>query len=156
MTSCTSDVTNRANQSSSLNGFIGTNFISIRKARMAIRYVSTVRYASIFAKTFGTSFCNGMGQGWSPRGRSLKSSKIAPSSARRQHYFLNSSNFVGKRQKPRGNFANNFFVFLTWSIGVAKRRGEGGGSASRNFTIGISPLKIEILPKMPIVSSISF
>ena len=57
-----------------------------------------------------------------PWPRSLKSSKIALSSARGQHYFLNSWNFVGKRQKPRGKFANTFFVFLNWSIGVGKRR----------------------------------
>ena len=58
-----------------------------------------------------------------PWPRSLKSSKIALSSARGEHYFLNSWNFVGKRQKPRGKFANTFFVFLTWSIGVGKGRG---------------------------------
>ena len=59
---------------------------------------------------------------WSPWPwpRSLKSSKIALSSAQGQHYFLNSWNFVGKRQKPRGKFANTFFIFLTWSIGVGK------------------------------------
>ena len=52
--------------------------------------------------------------------RSLRSSKIALSSARGQHYFLNSWNFVWKRQKPRGKLANTFFVFRNWSIGVAK------------------------------------
>ena len=56
-----------------------------------------------------------------PWPRSLRSSKIALSSARGQHYFLNSWNFVGKRQKPRGKFANTFFVFRNWSIGLAKR-----------------------------------
>ena len=61
-----------------------------------------------------------------PWPRSLKSSKIALSSARGQHYFLNSWNFVGKRQKPRRKFACTFFVFLSWSIGVAKGRGTGG------------------------------
>ena len=61
-----------------------------------------------------------------PWPRGLKSSKIALSSARGQHYFLNSWNFVGKRQKPRRKFASTFFVFLTWSIGVAKGRGTGG------------------------------
>ena len=40
--------------------------------------------------------------------RSLRSSKIAQSSARGQHYFLNRWNFVGKRQKPRRKFANTF------------------------------------------------
>ena len=60
-----------------------------------------------------------------PWPRSLKSSKIALSSARGQGYFLNSWNFVGKRQKPRGKFVNTFFVFLTWSIGVAKAGGGG-------------------------------
>ena len=58
---------------------------------------------------------------WSPWPRSLRSSKIALSSARGQHYFLNRWIFVGKRQKPRGNFANTFFVFRNWSIGLAKR-----------------------------------
>ena len=61
-----------------------------------------------------------------PWPRSLKSSKIALSSARGQHYFLNSWNFVGKHQKPRRKFASTFFVFFTWSIGVAKGRGTGG------------------------------
>ena len=53
--------------------------------------------------------------------RSLRSSKIALSSAREQHYFLNRQNFVGKRQKPRGKFANTFFGFRSWSIGWAKQ-----------------------------------
>ena len=56
-----------------------------------------------------------------PWPRSLRSSKIALSSARGQHYFLNRWNFVGKRQKSRGKFANTFFVFRNWSIGLAKR-----------------------------------
>ena len=56
-----------------------------------------------------------------PWPRSLRSSKIALSSARGQHYFLNRWNFVRKRQKPRGKFANTFFVFRNWNIGVAKR-----------------------------------
>ena len=56
-----------------------------------------------------------------PWSRSLRSSKIALSSARGQQYFLNRWNFVGKRQKPRGKFANTFFVFRDWSIGLAKR-----------------------------------
>ena len=56
-----------------------------------------------------------------PWPRSLKSSKIALSSARGQHYFLNRRNFVGKRQKRHGKFANTFFVFRNWSIGLAKR-----------------------------------
>ena len=46
-----------------------------------------------------------------PWPQSLKSSKIALFSARGQHYFLNSRNFVGKRLKPRGNFAKTFFCF---------------------------------------------
>ena len=29
--------------------------------------------------------------------------------------------FSWKRQKPRGKSANTFFVFLNWSIGLAKR-----------------------------------
>ena len=66
-----------------------------------------------------------------PWPRSLKSSKIALSSARGQHYFLNSWNFLGKRQKPRRKFANTFFVFLTSSIGVAKGRMAGGPSPSQ-------------------------
>ena len=49
-----------------------------------------------------------------PWPQSLKSSKIALSSARGQHYFLNRLNLVGKRQKPRGKFAKTFFVFLNW------------------------------------------
>ena len=57
----------------------------------------------------------------SPWPRSLRSSKIALSSARGQHYFLYRWNFVRKRQKPRGEFANTFFVFRNWSIGLAKR-----------------------------------
>ena len=61
----------------------------------------------------------------SPWPWSLKSTKIALSSARGQHYFLNSWNFVGKRQKSRGKFANTFFVFLNWSIGVGKGREAG-------------------------------
>ena len=36
--------------------------------------------------------------------------------------FLNSWNFVGKRQKPRRKFANTFFVFFTYSITVGKGR----------------------------------
>ena len=56
-----------------------------------------------------------------PWPRSLRSSKIALSSARGQHYFLNRWNFVGKRQKPRRKFANTFCVFRNWSIGLAKR-----------------------------------
>ena len=43
--------------------------------------------------------------------RSLRSLKIALFSARGHHYFLNRWNFVGKRQKPRGKFANTFFCF---------------------------------------------
>ena len=61
----------------------------------------------------------------SPWPRSLRSSKTALSSARGQHYFLYSWNFVEKRQKPRGKFANTFFVFFTWSIGVGKGMGAG-------------------------------
>ena len=72
-----------------------------------------------------------------PWPRSLKSSKIALSSARGQHYFLNSWNFAGKRQKHCTKFASIFFVFLTWSKGVAK--GMGLGSAP--FPIEISILK---------------
>ena len=72
-----------------------------------------------------------------PWPRSLKSSKIVLSSARGQHYFLNSWNFVGKRQKPRGKFASTFFVFLTWSIRVAKRR---RGRESAPSLIEISPM----------------
>ena len=63
-------------------------------------------------------------QRWSPRGRlrghilkSLASKPqvlVALSSTRGQHYFLNHWNFVGKRQKPCGKFAKNFFVFLKW------------------------------------------
>ena len=50
---------------------------------------------------------------WSswPWPRSLKSSKIALSSARGQHYLLNCWNFVGKRQKLRRKFAKTFFCF---------------------------------------------
>ena len=66
-----------------------------------------------------------------PWPRSLKSSKIGLSSARGQHYFLNSWNFVGKRKKPRRKFANTFFVFLTWNISVAKGRGAGGPPPSQ-------------------------
>ena len=57
----------------------------------------------------------------SPWPRSLRSSKIALSSARGQHYFLNHWNFVGKRQKTRGKFVNTFFVFRNWGIGLAQR-----------------------------------
>ena len=39
---------------------------------------------------------------------------------RGQHYFFNRWNFVEKRQKPRGKFANTFFVFHSWNIGLAK------------------------------------
>ena len=46
-----------------------------------------------------------------PWPRSLKSSKIALSSAWGKHYFLNHWNFVGKRQKPRRKFAKIFFCF---------------------------------------------
>ena len=62
-----------------------------------------------------------------PWPRSLRSSKIALSSARGQHYFFNRSNFVVKHQKPGGKFANTCFVFLNWSIGVA--RGRQGAQA---------------------------
>ena len=47
-----------------------------------------------------------------PWPRSLRSLKIALSSARGQHYLLNRWNFVEKRQKPRGKFVKTFFVFL--------------------------------------------
>ena len=57
----------------------------------------------------------------SPWPRNLRSSKIALSFARGQHYFLNRWNFVGKCQRPRGKFANTFFAFRNWSIGLAKR-----------------------------------
>ena len=72
---------------------------------------------------------------WSPWPwpRSLKSSKTSLSSARGQHYFLNSWNFVRKHQKPRRKFANTFFVFLNWSIGVS-RRGQGARPPNWNFT----------------------
>ena len=43
-----------------------------------------------------------------PWPRSLKFSKTALSSARGQHYFLNSWNFIGKRQKPHGKFVKPF------------------------------------------------
>ena len=83
-----------------------------------------------------------------PWPRSLKSSKIALSSARGQHYFLNSWNFVGKRQKPRGNFANIFFVFLSWSIRVGKGRGADPHH-NWNFT------NDKIVTKKPTASSVS-
>ena len=57
-----------------------------------------------------------------PWPRSFRSLKIALSSARGQHYFFNRWNFVGKHQKPGGKFANTFFVFLNWSISVARGR----------------------------------
>ena len=82
-----------------------------------------------------------------PWPRSLKSTKIALSSARGQHYFLNSWNFVGKRQKPRVKFANTFFVFLTRSIGVCKWR--RGRPPNWNFT------NEKNVTKKPIVSSVS-
>ena len=84
-----------------------------------------------------------------PWPRSLKSSKIGLSSARGQHYFLNSWNFVGKRQKPRGKFANTFFVFLTWSIGIGKGMGTGPLPRNWNFT------NDKNVTKKPIVSSVS-
>ena len=68
-----------------------------------------------------------------PWPRSLKSSKIALFSARGQHYFLYSWNFVGTRQKPCGKFSNNFFVFHNWSIGVAKARGRPPPPPNWNF-----------------------
>ena len=69
-----------------------------------------------------------------PRGHILKSLALAskpqvlencPVRGLRTALFFEQLNFVGKRQKSRGKFANTFFVFLTWSIGVAK--GGGGG-----------------------------
>ena len=66
-----------------------------------------------------------------------QSSKIALSSAQGQHYFLNSWNFVGKRQKHCRKFARTSFVFFTWSKGVAKGRGVGGPLP---FPIEISPM----------------
>ena len=57
-----------------------------------------------------------------PWPRSLRSSKIALSSAWGQNYFFNRWNFVVKHQKPGGKFANTFFVFLNWSIGIARVR----------------------------------
>ena len=61
-----------------------------------------------------------------PWPRSLKSSKIALSSARGQHYFWiveisleNARNFAENLRKP-------FLFSFTWSIGVAKGRGTGG------------------------------
>ena len=57
---------------------------------------------------------------WSPWPWSLKSSKIALSSARGQQYFFNRWNFVGNCQKPRRKFAKNFFCFpqvkIAWKI----------------------------------------
>ena len=49
-----------------------------------------------------------------PGPRSLKSSKIALSSARGQHYFLYPRNLVEKRQKPCGKLAKTFLVFHNW------------------------------------------
>ena len=51
--------------------------------------------------------------------------------------FFEPLKFVGKRQKPRRKFANTFFVFLNWSIGVAK---EGGTRKPAPLPIEISPI----------------
>ena len=47
VTSYTSDVTNGANQSPSLNGFIGTKLISIRKAQRKLCQLSYVRSMTV-------------------------------------------------------------------------------------------------------------
>ena len=87
-----------------------------------------------------------------PWPRSLKSSKIALSSARGQHYFLNSWNFVGKRQKHCRKFASTlFFVFLTWSKGAVKGRGAGGPIPFSNWKF----TNDKTVTKKPIVSSVS-
>ena len=59
---------------------------------------------------------------WSlrPWPRSFESLKIALSSARGQHYFLNHWNFVGKRQKPCGKLAKTFFCFPQLEIAWKK------------------------------------
>ena len=94
--------------------------------------------------------CNYGNQRWSPRGRPwprgcprghiLKYLALAskpqvlencPVLGSKTALFLNSWNFVGKRQKPRGKFANTFVVFLTWSISVGK--GRRAGSAQLKF-----------------------
>ena len=121
------------------------------------KYVSRLTKSLIFPQQ---KIFDGNWLRWSPRGHilkslalpqrsspwpgTLKSSKIALSSARKQLYFLNSRNFLGKRQKPRGKFANTFFVFHIWSIGVAR-----GGQGSPAF-----PPAIEIYSKTPFVSSV--
>ena len=63
--------------------------------------------------------------------------------------FFNSWNFVGKRQKPRGKFANTFFVFLYWSIGVISPFHQRQKLNHGNFT------NDKNLKKKPIVSSAS-
>ena len=78
-----------------------------------------------------------------PRGHILKSLTLASKpqalenclvlGSRTAIFFWTVEILLEKRQKPRGKFANTFFVFLTWSIGVGKRRGQG-------------PLPIEISP----------
>ena len=104
---------------------IKTNQLAIFKVRTKKRYIfcflykaknwphpndiaETITRGGVLEDTFSSPW---------PWPRSLKSSKIALSSARGQHYFLNRKNLVGKRQKPRGKFANTFVVFLSWSIG---------------------------------------
>ena len=81
---------------------------------------------------------------WSPWPRSLRSSKIALTSAREQ--ILNHWNFVGKSQKPRGKFAKTFFVFRNWSTGLAKR-----ASPPPNWNF----INDKNVTKKPIVSSVS-
>ena len=85
---------------------------------------------------------------WSPWSwpRSLKSSKVALSSARRQHYFLNCWNFFGKHQKPGGKFTKTFFVFLFWG---SPRKKFGGP-----FFRSLAPVSVVLGPWSRAVASL--
>ena len=80
-----------------------------------------------------------------PWPRSLRSSKIALSSARGQHCFLSRWNFVGKRHKPRGKFANTFFVFRNWSIGLAKRASPPNWNFTNDKNVTKKPIVFSVL-----------
>ena len=65
--------------------------------------------------------------------RNLKSSKIALSSARGQHYFLNRWNFVGKRPETSRKICEHLFCFPQLEHKRSQRRGDQGTRPPPNW-----------------------